>query len=115
VVSSDTILYGYSSDFFRFIHERDEAEDTQIHKRRFFISAKEKNFAELKNRLLCICFVRKVISLDDFTDTHYKMTISLFVNSENSMWHKVTRGTFICAQIEVHEYTNRIFSVDVEH
>jgi len=28
---------------------------------------------------------------------------------------KVTRGTFICAQIEVHKYTNRIFSVDVEH
>jgi len=28
---------------------------------------------------------------------------------------KVTRGTLICAQIEIYEYTNRIFSVDVEH
>jgi hypothetical protein len=28
---------------------------------------------------------------------------------------KVMRGTFICAQIEVYEYTNRIFSVNVEH
>ncbi len=28
----------------------------------------------MKNRLLFICFVRKVISLDDFTDTQYKMT-----------------------------------------
>jgi hypothetical protein len=28
---------------------------------------------------------------------------------------KITRGTFICAQIEICEYTNRIFSVDVEH
>jgi len=28
---------------------------------------------------------------------------------------KVTHGTFICAQIEVYEYTNRVFSVDVEH
>ncbi len=28
---------------------------------------------------------------------------------------KVKCGTFICAQIEVYEYTNRIFSVDVEH
>jgi hypothetical protein len=28
---------------------------------------------------------------------------------------KVTSGTFICAQIEVYEYTNRIFSVDMEH
>jgi hypothetical protein len=25
------------------------------------------------------------------------------------------RGTFICAQIEIYEYTNRISSVDVEH
>ena len=28
---------------------------------------------------------------------------------------KVTRGTFIWAQIEIYEYTNRIFSVNVEH
>ncbi len=32
----------------------------------------------MKNRLLCICFVRKVISLDEFKDTYYKMTRSLF-------------------------------------
>jgi hypothetical protein len=55
--------------------------NTQIHKRRFSLSAKEKRFAEMKNRLLCICFVRKVISLDEFTDKHFKMTRSLFVNS----------------------------------
>jgi len=55
--------------------------NTQIHKRPFFISAKEKRFAEMKIRHLCICFVRKVISLDEFTDTHYKMTRSLFVYS----------------------------------
>ena len=42
---------------------------------------RKKRFAEMKNHLLCICFVRKVISLDEFTDTHYKMTRSLFVNS----------------------------------
>ena len=42
---------------------------------------RKKRFAEMKNRLLCICFVRKVISLDEFTDKHYKMTRSLFVNS----------------------------------
>ncbi len=42
---------------------------------------RKKRFAEMKNRHLCICFVRKVISLDEFTDTHYKMTRSLFVNS----------------------------------
>ena len=43
---------------------------------------RKKRFAGMKNRLLCICFVRKVISLEDeFTDTHYKMTRSLFVNS----------------------------------
>ena len=41
---------------------------------------KKKRFAEMKNRLLCICFVRKVFSLDEFTDKHYKMTRSLFVN-----------------------------------
>jgi hypothetical protein len=28
---------------------------------------------------------------------------------------KVKRGTFICAQIKIYEYTNRLFSVDVEH
>jgi hypothetical protein len=28
---------------------------------------------------------------------------------------KFTHVTFICAQIEIYEYTNRIFSVDVEH
>ena len=50
------------------------------------------------------------------------MNSSLFVNLENLFVAqiKVTRGTFIwvtfiCAQIEVHEYTNRIFSVNVEH
>jgi len=59
--------------------------NTQIHKRWFFISAKEKKVRRDGNHLLCICFVRKVISLDDFTDTHYKMTRSLFVNSENSI------------------------------
>ncbi len=42
---------------------------------------RKKRFAEMKNRHLCICYVRKVISLDEFTDTHYKMTRSLFVNS----------------------------------
>ena len=46
----------------------------------------------MKNRLLFICFVRKVTSLDEFTDKHYKMTRSLFVYS-----------------IEIYEYTNRIF------
>ena len=40
---------------------------------------RKKRFAEMKNRLLFICFVRKVISLDDFTDKHYKMTRILFV------------------------------------
>ena len=42
---------------------------------------RKKRFAEMKNRLLFICFVRKVISLDDFTDKHYKMTRILFVYS----------------------------------
>ncbi len=46
--------------------------DTQIHKRRFFFYAK---VSYLCNRLLCICFVKKVISLPRHTDTHYKMTI----------------------------------------
>ena len=41
---------------------------------------RKKRFAEMKNRLLCICIVRKVISLDEFTDKHYKMTRNLFVN-----------------------------------
>ena len=37
------------------------------------------SFAEMENRLLCIYFIRKVIFLDEFTDTHYKMTIIEFV------------------------------------
>jgi hypothetical protein len=38
--------------------------DTQIRKRRFSISAKEKKLRTEENRLSCICFVRKLISLD---------------------------------------------------
>ncbi len=65
----------------------------------------------MENRLLCICFVQKVIFLDEFTDTQYKMTRILFVYHKSLFFVAQitgTRGAFICAQLEVYEYTNRI-------
>ncbi len=76
--------------------------NTQIYKRRFFVSAKEKKVRRDEKPSFAYLFCSK----SDFFRWIHRYTLQN--DLKIYLWHKlkVTTGTSICAQIEIYEFTN---------